>query len=307
MGFIAGLLGGGNNFKAQTADTAQTDYNSALKKAMDAGALNPVDFSSSNQVAGQQGQLANMLFNQAQGNGPSVAQNMLNQATNQNVAQAASTLASQKGINPGLAARLILQNQANQGQQAAGQAAGLRAQEQLGALGQLGGALEAQRQQNIGQSLGQVQSGLSQVQGLGGLQNQQNAINVQNQMEAQRLNQSTAEENAKRGANTATGLLGTLGSALLSEGGIVPGRAPIEKDSPVNDTVPAMLSPGEIVVPKSAAKSSEKAKEFIDALKKRHKVEAGEEPNFGKVLAAQHGLNHRLSMLEKFCYGGMVK
>lgn len=40
------------------------------------------------------------------------------------------------------------------------------------------------------------------------------------------------------------------------EGGQVPGQAPYPGDHPGNDTVPAMLSPGEIVVPRSMAKSS---------------------------------------------------
>lgn len=40
------------------------------------------------------------------------------------------------------------------------------------------------------------------------------------------------------------------------EGGEVPGQAKVPGDHPANDTVPAMLSPGELVIPRSMAKSS---------------------------------------------------
>jgi len=49
-----------------------------------------------------------------------------------------------------------------------------------------------------------------------------------------------------------------------SHGGRVPGEAPTMGDSPANDVVDAKLSPGEIVIPRSAAGDKESAKEFID-------------------------------------------
>lgn len=324
MGFVANLLGGGgNDFKATPTALAQTDYNSALKQLMDSGALNPVNFNQANQTAQGQNQLAQMLFQQAQGQGPSIAQNQLKQATDQNIQQNASLLASQHGINPALAARQILQNQAAQGQQAAGQAATLRAQEQLGAQGTLGNVLGTQRGQDLGQALGQTQAGLAQVQGVGGLQQGQNALNVQNQQGTDQINAGVAEGNSKRGQGLLGGLLGGVGAIATgglsaavpsivgamtkSDGGIIPGASPLPGDSPVNDTVPAMLSPGEIVIPRTASKSPEKAKAFIDALKKRSKLDAGEEPSFGHVLAAQRQIHGRLSALEQLCYGGMAK
>jgi hypothetical protein len=48
-----------------------------------------------------------------------------------------------------------------------------------------------------------------------------------------------------------------------SEGGTVPGHAQVQGDSYANDKVPTMLSPGEIVVPRSAAQDPEKASEFV--------------------------------------------
>jgi hypothetical protein len=49
------------------------------------------------------------------------------------------------------------------------------------------------------------------------------------------------------------GSVGSFGTSFnLSNGGTINGRAKVSGDSRVNDTVPAMLSPGEIVIPRSA-------------------------------------------------------
>jgi hypothetical protein len=52
----------------------------------------------------------------------------------------------------------------------------------------------------------------------------------------------------------------------MAHGGVVPGAAPLPGDHPDNDTVPARLSPGEIVVPRSAAGNPIKLAEFIASL-----------------------------------------
>lgn len=54
------------------------------------------------------------------------------------------------------------------------------------------------------------------------------------------------------------------GVSFLSDGGRVPGRAPMPGDHQANDVVDAKLSPGEIVIPRSMASDKESAKEFID-------------------------------------------
>ncbi len=54
----------------------------------------------------------------------------------------------------------------------------------------------------------------------------------------------------------------------LSKGKMVPGKAKTKGDSLKNDTVPAMLSPGEIVIPKSIAEhpdAANKAAQFVQA------------------------------------------
>jgi hypothetical protein len=68
---------------------------------------------------------------------------------------------------------------------------------------------------------------------------------------------------AKAGAE---GIAGASGSALMSDGGKVPGKAQVFGDDERNDTVPAMLSPGEIVVPRSMANNPEAAAEFARAV-----------------------------------------
>ena len=61
---------------------------------------------------------------------------------------------------------------------------------------------------------------------------------------------------------------------MAAEGNMVPGKAEVKGDSPKNDNVPAVLSPGEIVIPRSIAlhkNAPELAKKFVaDTLKKNN-------------------------------------
>lgn len=59
------------------------------------------------------------------------------------------------------------------------------------------------------------------------------------------------------------------GGRVMKSGGNVPGKAKMKGDSPKNDTVKAMLSPGEIVIPRSVTESKDapkKAAEFVAAV-----------------------------------------
>jgi hypothetical protein len=145
-----------NDFEATEAELQQADYANAIQQSQQAAM--------GGTAAQGQDALAKALMAQARGEGPSLAQGQLQQATQQMQAQAAGAMVSQRGLNPALATRLIAQNQAAMSQQAAGQSAQLRLQEQLGAQGQLAQALSAQRGQDI-QTLGTA----------GGLQQGQNA------------------------------------------------------------------------------------------------------------------------------------
>lgn len=62
----------------------------------------------------------------------------------------------------------------------------------------------------------------------------------------------------------------------MKSGGAVPGKALIKGDNPKNDTVPAMLSPGEVVIPKSVMESDDpagNAAKFVAALAKKQSKE----------------------------------
>lgn len=192
---------------------------------------------------GTQAGLINTLQQQAAGAGPNPAQQALAQATGRNIAQQTGMIASQKGINPALAQRQAAQNAAMASQQAAGQGALMQAQQQLAAQQQLQQALQSQ---------GQI--------GLYGAQ----------------LNQPAQAQRAKAAQDIQGGLLSGLGAAAsafapkvatASQGGYVPGQAYVQGDSLSNDNVPAMLSPGEIVIPRSVLSSKDPgaaAKEFVE-------------------------------------------
>lgn len=194
--------------------------------------------------------LAQALLAQSQGQGPAQVIARANQdRANQMMA---GQMASARGMNPALAARMAAQ-QGAQGQQ---QVAQLNAQQQLASQGALGNMYAQQAQQNLGQQ--QVLQG---------------AIGNQNQaaMGGQQINAGVAAGNSQRQAGLVGGLLQGGGALMtkaigMSDGGHVPGRAAFGGDSYSNDTVPAMLSPGEIVIPRSKAKDPDLAKEFIDHL-----------------------------------------
>ena len=59
----------------------------------------------------------------------------------------------------------------------------------------------------------------------------------------------------------------------FKEGGTVPGRATVKGDSPKNDIIPAMLSPNELVIPRTIVCQPDKViMDFIHAAKKHAKV-----------------------------------
>jgi hypothetical protein len=83
----------------------------------------------------------------------------------------------------------------------------------------------------------------------------------------------------------------------FAHGGKVPGLAPVPGDSPKNDVVDAHLSPGEVVVPRSAMNDEEDFNKFMSQFApppKAHKLETAK-PEV-KALA---NLHKRISELEK--------
>jgi hypothetical protein len=83
-------------------------------------------------------------------------------------------------------------------------------------------------------------------------------------------------------------------------GGPVPGRPKVDGDSPKNDTVPAMLSPGEVVLPRSVANDPEapdKAAKFVASLKGR-RAPKGRGMGYGGVVASARAHAERCSQIE---------
>jgi hypothetical protein len=156
---------------------------------------------------------------------------------------------SQPGVGYQTALRNIQNAQNAAQQQAVGQGNILRAQQQQQATGQLGGALQAQGGQDI-----------------------QQAADVSGAAQAAREAQA-AQEGATQKRNL--GNISGVGQAFMhilgmSDGGKVPGTPEVFGDDERNDTVPAWLSPKEIVLPlhvTQAPDAPERAAAFVRAVK----------------------------------------
>lgn len=284
------------------AIAAQTPaYQSAFGQAEQAtfGALG-----ASGQVGGEQARLSQMLQAQAEGRGPSLAQMQFAQALQQAQAATQAQLASARGLSPAQAQQLALQQQAAARQQAAGQSGQLRLQEQMAAQSALGNLLGQRRQQELlGGQLAAGMYGTAGQLGLGGAQLEQQAREATMQAARQE-----AEANKQLTGSIVGGLAG-IGAAAAGaprvpvaargrEQPIVPGKAKFKGDTRSNDTVPAMLSPGEIVLPRTVAQAPdapEKAKDFVSALKKQKRPSP---KAFGEALSRLAELEARMNAME---------
>jgi hypothetical protein len=301
---LSGILGTKNEFKA---DTGGQNFGQAINHAQ----------SGINENTANQQTLAQALQAQANGTGVNPAQAMLHQATDNSIRQNSAMLASQKGINPGSTQRLVAMNAAQQGQQEAGQGALLQAQQGVSANGQLAGL--------YGQMGNQAQANLAGYQGALSSNNSINSgIAAANQASANQLTGMAATAIGGIGGKAATGGVGSSadtsqamgimsggmssaaslpasnpsnvsgGIMAAAHGAIVPGLANVKGDSPKNDVIPAMLSPGEAVIPRSKMTDPAKAKSFIDDMM-GSKGSKDDAPSFGKIAA----LEARIKALEK--------
>lgn len=283
MGFLGSLFASHNDYQNQAG--SQSPYNAAIPGAIQ----------NTNNVQGQQQGFISALQQQMQGGGPNLGQTQLQGATDRNNAQAAGAVGSVRGLNPQLAARQILGQQAQNNQGAANQSAQLQQQQQLGAQAQLGGQLNTLGQQALGQ-----------LNGLGTLQQGQNQLNLQSGVANQDANNgamgtaanafSSAAEGAAMlsGGGEAGGKVPALvspGEMVVPPGGspqdgqMVPGQAKVAGDSPTNDTVPMNLDEGAVVVPRSVTQSldPQRVAAFMAAVK-------GEKPpkeGYAKVAEAK--------------------
>lgn len=244
--------------------------------------------------------------NMANGVGPNPAMAQLANSTGQNVANQAALMAGQRGAgaNAGLMARQAANQGANIQQQGAGQGALLQAQQQVAGQQQMANIANMQAA-NQGQATGAYnqyaqgaqQNILNSIQG-----NQSTNASLSNAAAAAKAAKYTADKQADTAQQG--GLISGLGSAAalllakggevptignhgprsemskhlsqakeLKSGGAVPGHAQAPGNSYSNDTVKAMLSPGEVVIPRSVMQSknpAEAAKQFVAAVLARH-------------------------------------
>lgn len=82
--------------------------------------------------------------------------------------------------------------------------------------------------------------------------------------------------------------------SYAAQGGDVPGKATVKGNSPKNDTVPALLSAGEIVLPRSVTQGGNVEKKAIEFLKHLK----GKGSNYNDVIEARH--------TKRMCSGGRL-
>lgn len=313
-----GLFGFGDTPQIPQAKVP-SEYAGAFQRGQEFGYT---DLEEARRVGQQQADLAAALRAQAEGKAPSLAAMQYARALEQSQAAAASQLASSRGLSPAQAQQLLMTRQAAAQQQAAGQSAQLRLQEQLAAQGMLGTLLGQQRQGSI---LGASTAGQFGATA-GSLAEQARQLEQQRVMEQYKAEQAQRER-AEKGIATTVGTLGgaliggpvgamvgaglgeavsgggTKGletglAALKAGGGEIAGRSRFKGDTRSNDTVPALLSPGEIVLPRSVAQDEDapvKAKKFVEAIKGKKKPTP---KDYTQALARLKELESRMDAME---------
>lgn len=170
--------------------------------------------------------LINKLTNMQNGVGPSLAQMQLQQGTNRNIQNQAGIAASNPGMNPAMAQRMMGQNVAGLNQEAAGQAGQLRLQEQMDAIGQLLAARQAQGQ-TYGMA-GNMMQNRANMGMSGGMNYQNMAQMLAEQERAAQMARASGNQSAYEGAmGRRLGFLSKAGSAVAGAmgGGAAAGGA----------------------------------------------------------------------------------
>jgi hypothetical protein len=210
-------------------------YQNQLGSLGQQAAGNQINTAQAQQTRGQQEQNLGQLQAQANGTGPSYAQQFMQQ--NQQAAlrsQQAQALSSQAGATPGLAYRGLMNAQGALQSQMASQGALMKVQEQQQAQQALAQQLTSVRSQDFGQAQGVAQQNSQNIQqqgnlaGMGFNANAQQTNNnmqmqnlqtqIQSQKRAQDLQQAQAQ--AAESGTLVKGLMG-MGSSVL--GGIATG------------------------------------------------------------------------------------
>jgi hypothetical protein len=150
-----------------------------------------------------QTRLAKMLEDQASGKSPSVAEAQMRQAMDRSIAGQQASLAGARGIDPGLAMRMMARQGAEQRAEL-GQAAGIaRLQEQQGAQQQLAGALQATRTSDLAaQQLADATAQFYEAQRTGNFQAMKDA-----ELQIQSMKAAAAAARQQRETNILGGLI----------------------------------------------------------------------------------------------------
>lgn len=275
------IFGGGDGPPKIMGMSPMSNFNATMPQITQQQFLPQIGLQQGNlsNVYAQQQSLANMLLQQSQGGGPGQA--LVAQQAGNNAAQQGALMSSVRGASSNPAA--IARQAAMAGQ--AGNQQALNTQAALALQSQ--GALGAQQAGMAGESL-QAQQILQNAQAA------QNQAITQGSLGVQNINAGTQAANAKTTAGIFGGASSGAGAALASflayggkvpgkmlAGGDVPGKAKVPGDSKDNDTVPTLLSPGEIVIPRSIAQSPDRDKKTIEFL---HHLKSG---GYSKVAEAR--------------------
>jgi hypothetical protein len=273
------------------------------------------DIESARGTGREQARLAEALRAQAEGRAPSLAAMQYARALEQSQAAGASQLASARGLSPAQAQQLLATQQAAARQGAAGQSAMMRLQEQQAAQIALANVLAQQRQLSL---LGAQQAGVLGTQagelGFRGQQLEQQRLTAEQQllMDQQRRQEEAIAQGAGMllggalggfaapAGQVASGILGgvTKMAGGRAKGGEIKGHAKFKGDTRSNDTVPAMLSPGEIVLPRTVSQAEDapdKARDFVAAIKKKKKPTP---KDYMAALSRLEELESRLNAIE---------
>ncbi len=231
----------------------------------------------------------NALGQQAAGQGPSLAVEQLKQAQNRNLAQQMAAASAARGGNPALLQRQVMQQAAQNQQQTAAASTQARMQEQMNAQSLYGNQLNNYANTANSGATGAINQGFGMAQAQQQALADYNRIASGQSVNMANINAGIDQNNAQTRADQFRAISGGMqnGSTALqgmnfggstpaanpwadfmrkAHGGRVEGEPVSLKDDVKHDTVPHLLSKGEIVVPVSKAQDAKKAKSFIDAL-----------------------------------------
>lgn len=212
--------------------------------------------------------LEQRLVDQATGAaGPSAAELQMRRGIDQANQNAIGLAASQRGVNPGLAASLAFRQQALNQTEGNQQAGIMRAQEGLTANQLLASMYSSQRGSAAQAAALQQQAAQAQ---------QQQFNNVISSAGKAGLMYSMMGKGGADPTGTQTASVPTIGSAFQNaetfayNGGLIKGNAKVPGDSKKNDTVKVMVSPGEMIIPRTVVKKGPEAvASFAEALMKK--------------------------------------